>query len=197
MWCCLKLHNLPQVRTIERQNTRIENYRNIKSDNTMAKCDYCGTTILLGGVKDQGYRFCNATCQLNGRALIAANQVPVEVLDEQVRAVHQGKCPCCSSRGPIDVHTSHRVWSAFVLTSWVSRPHVCCGKCGRLEQIKDCLFSLFLGWWGFPWGLIVTPIQIIRNLVGLLRQPDPYQPSRKLRRLVLIHIGTNIMRSRS
>lgn len=163
----------------------------------MAKCDYCGTTILFGGVKDHGYRFCNARCQQTGRALIAANQVPVEVLDEQVRVVHQGKCPCCSGRGPVDVHTSHRVWSAFVLTSWVSRPHVCCGKCGRIEQIKDSLFSLFLGWWGFPWGLIVTPIQIIRNLVGLLSQPNPSQPSRQLRRLVLIHIGTNIMRSRS
>lgn len=161
----------------------------------MAKCDYCGTKIFLGGVKDQGYRFCNENCKYNGRALIAANQVPVEILDEQVRAIHQGMCPVCSGRGPVDVHTSHRVWSALLLTSWVSRPHICCVKCGRMEQIKDTLFSLFLGWWGFPWGLIVTPIQIIRNLVGMLIKPDSSQPSRQLRRLVLIHIGTSMMQS--
>ncbi len=163
----------------------------------MAKCDYCGTSILFGGVRYQNYRFCNASCQQNGYALIATHQIPVEVLEEQVRAVHQGACPCCSGREPVDVHTSHRVWSAFVLTSWVSRPRICCSKCGRTEKIKDALFSLFLGWWGFPWGLIVTPIQILRNLAGLLNQPDPSTPSHKLRRLIQIHIGRGMMQSGS
>ncbi len=62
-----------------------------------------------------------------------------------------------------------------------------------MEQIKDALLSLFLGWWGFPWGVIVTLIQIIRNLVGMLNHPHSSQPSRKLRRLVLINIGMNLM----
>lgn len=154
----------------------------------MARCDYCGTTIVFGGIRDRGYRFCNATCQQNGSILMASTRISPEVLEQQVRAVHEGTCPLCRCRGPVDVHTSHRVWSALLLTSWVSRPQICCRKCGRMEKIKDCLFSLFLGWWGFPWGLIVTPIQIMRNLVGLLRQPDPSQPSHKLRRLIQIHI---------
>lgn len=162
----------------------------------MARCDYCRTTILFGGVRDRGYRFCNATCQENGSVLMAFTQISPEVLEQQVRAIHEGMCPLCSGRGPVDVHTSHRVWSALLLTSWVSRPQICCRKCGRMEKIKDSLFSLFLGWWGFPWGLIVTPIQIMRNLVGLLRQPDPSKPSHQLRRLIQIHIGKQ-MQSRS
>lgn len=28
------------------------------------------------------------------------------------------------------------------------------------------LLSFFLGWWGFPWGLIYTPMAIIQNLSG-------------------------------
>lgn len=28
------------------------------------------------------------------------------------------------------------------------------------------LLSLVLGWWGFPWGLIYTPMAIIQNLSG-------------------------------
>jgi hypothetical protein len=163
----------------------------------MAKCDYCGSGILFGGIKDQGYRFCNAKCQQFGNAINVANQISPEILDEQVNAVHRGNCPACNGSGPVDVHTSYRIWSALVLTSWVSRPHICCSKCGRMEQLKDAFFSLFLGWWGFPWGIIVTPIQIIRNFAGIVKQPDSSQPSRKLRRLVLINIGMNMMQSRS
>ncbi|MFZ5445876.1 MAG: hypothetical protein ACOZQL_38140 [Myxococcota bacterium] len=28
------------------------------------------------------------------------------------------------------------------------------------------LLSFFIGWWGFPWGLIYTPMAIIQNLAG-------------------------------
>ena len=129
--------------------------------------------------------------------IVYINCISPEFLEEQVIAVHQGICPNCSGSGLVDVHTSYRIWSALVLTSWASRPHICCIKCGRMKQIKDAIFSLLLSWWGFSWGLIVTPIQIIRNLVGMVKQPDSSQPSRKLRRLVLINIGMNLMQPRS
>jgi len=28
------------------------------------------------------------------------------------------------------------------------------------------LISLLVGWWGFPWGLIYTPMTLIQNLGG-------------------------------
>lgn len=28
------------------------------------------------------------------------------------------------------------------------------------------MLSFFIGWWGFPWGLIYTPMAIIQNLSG-------------------------------
>lgn len=162
----------------------------------MPQCDYCGSTILFGGVRDQGYRFCNAKCQKKGQAL-AINQPSPESLEAEVNAIHQGTCPRCGGRGPVDVHTSHHVVSIIVATSWSSKPHICCRKCGRNEQIKDALFLLALGWWGFPWGLVVTPIQIIRNVASWCRELDPSQPSPELRRLVQAHLGQTLAKTPS
>ena len=34
------------------------------------------------------------------------------------------------------------------------------------KSLPYTLLSLILGWWGFPWGLIYTPMAIIQNLGG-------------------------------
>jgi hypothetical protein len=39
------------------------------------------------------------------------------------------------------------------------------------------LISLFLGWWGVPWGLIWTPTYIIQNLAGGKNVTDQILPS--------------------
>jgi hypothetical protein len=88
--------------------------------------------------------------------------------------------PRCSGGGPVDVHTTHEVWSAVVLTSWKSIPALSCKSCGVKRQIGALAFSGFLGWWGFPFGLILTPIQVVRNLVGMLGGPRRDQPSQLL-----------------
>jgi hypothetical protein len=35
-----------------------------------------------------------------------------------------------------------------------------------VKSLPFTLISLFLGWWGFPWGLIYTPQALITNLGG-------------------------------
>ena len=40
--------------------------------------------------------------------------------------------------------------------------------------------SLLLGWWGFPVGLVMTPVQIVRNIARNLATVDPTRPSREL-----------------
>jgi hypothetical protein len=57
--------------------------------------------------------------------------------------------------------------------------------------LGDSALSLALGWWGFPWGLIVTPVQIARNITGMLKGPDPLAPSAKLERAVRMNIAAN------
>jgi hypothetical protein len=37
---------------------------------------------------------------------------------------------------------------------------------GILRGLPYCLLSLLLGWWGFPWGPIYTPLTLFNNLSG-------------------------------
>jgi hypothetical protein len=155
----------------------------------MAKCGYCGSTIVVGGVTAGGQRFCNNKCLGNAHILSLAKQVPAEVVDRQVEEVFRGNCPKCRGLGPVDVHKVHRVWSALVLTQWTTTPLVSCRSCALKSQLGGLLFSAALGWWGLPWGLILTPIQITRNIIGMCSESNSGQPSADLRRLVLVNIA--------
>jgi hypothetical protein len=93
----------------------------------------------------------------------------------------------------VDVHTSHRVWSALLITSWHSIPLVACRRCGVASQLGSALYSIVLGWWGFPWGLFVTPVQVIRNFTSMARGPDPAQPSDELSHLVRMSMAAQAM----
>jgi len=161
----------------------------------MAQCDYCGTTILFGGKKDANGRFCNQKCQARGGLLAISRQIPDATVNEQIWKAHQGPCPKCQGSGPVDVHVSHKVWSALFLTSWSSTPQVSCRSCGMKSQAAGAAFSLVLGWWGFPWGLVLTPVQIARNLSGMLRPPEPSKPSEKLEKIVRLTMAANAVRS--
>jgi transcription elongation factor Elf1 len=105
-------------------------------------------------------------------------------IDERVAEVHQSDCPVCGQRGPIDVAKSYWVWSAVIFTRWGSKAQVCCRTCARSSQMDAIGSSVALGWWGFPFGLILTPIQIGRNVYGLLRGSPASSPSSALREVV-------------
>jgi hypothetical protein len=158
----------------------------------MATCDYCKSTILLGGSRVGDLRFCNDKCRAKGSTIILSRQIPQHVVDQQVSAIHHGLCPSCKGIGPVDVHMSYRVWSAILLTRWQSIPTVSCRACGKKKQIFGALFSALFGWWGFPWGLVMTPLQIVRNIGGLIRGPDPRHPSDKLQNLVRLHMASQL-----
>lgn len=163
----------------------------------MTQCDYCGSTILFGGKRDANGRFCNQKCQARGGLLAVSRQIPDATVQEQVMKAHQGPCPKCQGGGPVDVHVSHKVWSAVLLTSWRSTPQVCCRACGLKSQATASAFSLVLGWWGFPWGLIFTPVQIARNIYGMVSPPEPTRPSAQLDKIVRMTMAANTMRTRA
>jgi|GEM_PF-206330 len=160
----------------------------------MARCDYCKSYILFGGRKQDVRTFCNDNCLQEGRLVIAADRIPQHAVDIAIDEVHQGECPKCSGPGPVDVHVAHSVWSALYLTSWKSKPHLCCRSCGRKEQLTGLCFSGLLGWWGFPWGLIMAPVQIVRNISGMFGGPDPDVPSEQLETLVRIDLAERVER---
>jgi hypothetical protein len=54
------------------------------------------------------------------------------------------------------------------------------------------LFSGVFGWWGFPWGLVMTPVQLARNLVELTGGPKSDAPSALLQKFVRMHAGARV-----
>jgi hypothetical protein len=47
-----------------------------------------------------------------------------------------------------------------------------------------------LGWWGIPFGLLITPFKIIANVVEMLRK-DRAEPSNALRARVRAHLAAS------
>ena len=159
----------------------------------MAKCDYCGSTILMGGVRNGQQRFCNNKCAQSAYILSVSQTIPADVLDRKIEEVWRGNCPKCNGLGPVDVHKSHQVWSIFVLTRYSTKSQVSCRSCATKTQAGALAMSLFFGWWGFPWGLIITPVQVTRNIVDMVNGPHSAEPSPELRKLVKVNIGSQIL----
>jgi len=161
----------------------------------MAACGSCGTTILFGGTKHGGKTYCNATCRSRGLLLQMADQLPSEVVEETVESVFRGNCPSCKGPGPVDVHISYRVYSVILMTSWSSQPRICCRSCAVKNKLVSAVFSATLGWWGFPWGLLATPIQVGRNLAGLVPSQVRDRPSEALRNFIKINIASQLAKA--
>jgi hypothetical protein len=86
----------------------------------------------------------------------------------------------------------HTVWSAFVLTQWRSTPIICCESCGTKAKLGALAFTSLFGWWGFPWGLIFTPMQIARNLQALFSSISPDGPSNELLLIVRSDLASRL-----
>ena len=40
------------------------------------------------------------------------------------------------------------------------------GQSALVAGLPYTVLSFFIGWWGFPWGLVYTPMAIFQNLAG-------------------------------
>jgi hypothetical protein len=78
----------------------------------------------------------------------------------------------------------HLVFSALILSCRVQTRWIIKGKESRFwNAIAASLYTLFYGWWGIPFGIIWTPVAVVKNLSGAtsvrvweLLQPAPAQP---------------------
>ena len=164
----------------------------------MKKCQTCNKTIFFGGRKEREYIFCSAACLEKRRVQIAADQIPDNIVLEHALNIRNGDCPKCKRRnGPIDIHTSYKVWSLIILTSWNSNPQISCRSCGTKAQIEGFVFSLFCGWWGVPFGIFVTPVQLWKNISGMVSKKNRSEPSDGLLKLTRVNLAVYDMAQRS
>jgi hypothetical protein len=56
--------------------------------------------------------------------------------------------------------------------------------------MKAIAYSGLLGWWGVPFGLIITPYQLTRNIAGMLRRAD--RPSPDFIRVMRVHLAERV-----
>lgn len=119
-----------------------------------------------------------------------SDTVPEDAVDELVVQIKNSKCPTCENIGGIEMFKSYFVYSIIILTSWKEKPTLSCRSCAKKRQINDLVASFFLGWWGIPFGIIVTPIIVIMNVVAMFRDPSKKNPSKELKeraRLLIAH----------
>ena len=159
----------------------------------MAKCGSCGKTIVFGGVRDQEDRYCNAKCAEQGQIQRVTAAIPPEMLQQYISEIHRGNCPKCGGPGPIDVHTSHTVWSMLVMTFTKTHQQVSCRRCGVKAKVSAAVSSGVFGWWALPWGFFFTPVQIMRNVKGILVNADPSWPSQQLAHIVKLDLAKNAL----
>lgn len=155
----------------------------------MATCAACNQLILFGGLENGGLQFCSSKCIEAGSILTQAASIPESAVTPRVWEIRNGRCPTCSGPGPIDLHQSYRIWSGLIMTSYRTRQNLCCHRCANRARVKDAGFSLLFGWWGFPWGLIWTPIQVVRNIVAIVRSEESAVPSPELSQMVRLQLA--------
>ncbi len=163
----------------------------------MKKCEVCGTLILFGPVRSDDHIYCSYECRDRGDFEQETEYIPDDTAVAMAMVINTGDCPKCGGPGPVDVQYSHTVWSALVMTSYKSNPEVCCGGCGRASKLKATLFSFCLGWWGFPFGILITPVQVFRNLFGLFSGPVHGNPSSELEPIAKLMLADEVRQRES
>lgn len=157
----------------------------------MAKCGFCKSSIVFGGKTVGGERYCGDDCARKGVLMTLGRQVPPAVVRDEVLRIHRSNCPKCNGPGPVDLHSTYQVWSMLILTSWKTNCHLCCRRCATKAAVGDAVLSGIIGWWGIPWGLVVTPIQICRNIATATKSPSEH-PSEALESLALMVLGDRL-----
>src|SRR5258706_4353758 len=157
---------------------------------TMAICDFCGASHRGEHASVGTLRFCTQSCADRGRILQTLDLFPSSAINSYVENTRSGRCAECGAQAPSNIHKSYRVYSVLIYTSWKTLIHYCCQRCGRGHQGSSIVFSGLFGWWGFPFGILLTPWLIFKNIVEMTHRDDT--ASDDLRRIRKIELASRL-----
>ena len=119
----------------------------------MATCATCGNSILWGGVRQHGKRYCGQKCFSNDEFGRLAARIPEQSVKLAAKQIRNGPCPVCSQRGGgIELRKSYKAISYVIMTSWGSYPIISCSSCHRKKVLNDFILTLLSGGGDFLGG---------------------------------------------
>jgi hypothetical protein len=142
----------------------------------MPKCHHCETTIVFGGVRDGRRRYCNQKCRDDDTMRLALGEIPPGFAEEKAQRIFEGPCPQCGGRGPNEVHVAYTIWALAIVTQFGEKATIGCQSCGTRARLKAIVANGLFGWWSMQ-GVLMTPVQIVRNLHGLMVASVSSRPS--------------------
>lgn len=159
----------------------------------MGRCATC-RKFIIGGPKQGDLQFCSEQCLEDGFLAPLAQRAAPELVAARAYDAHQQNCPVCGGAGPVDIYTSHTAFSLFWITSWKSQPRLCCARCGTAAIRRGLITTALFGWWGIPFGIVMTPWQLYNGVKSLANRPNPSEPSMELTRRIRIEIARAMVR---
>ena len=146
-------------------------------------------------MKDEGQKYCSKQCLHNARMLELAVDIPDNITLTHAEAIRNGHCPICNRQNSKnEIRRYYWVWSAVYFTRWGSRNRISCKKCAVKKNLSSIISSFLLGWWWVPWGIFITRLQIISNLVAKF-QNDNLQCSEELIQTAKIRLAETVHQS--
>lgn len=196
------IHSLLKSRGIEESKlqplvlqARKASYRQTKGTN---ECDFCGSSARFSALLDEGQRFCSKACLRNARLLEVSEDISKEEIHDHALRIKNSACPeCHQSSSKTEVRRCYRVWSVGIFTQWTNRTHICCHSCGRKTNLGSLMFCALFGWWGIPWGIIMTSAQILANVTEMFKPLANPAPSEALIQAARLDLAAKLYKKRA
>jgi hypothetical protein len=86
-------------------------------------------------------------------------------IDELSQRLRSLPCPLCGNKKvKLNGTIMHTVKSFIFFSSFRKEPIIACPDCLDKKNQESITSTAILGWWGFPWGILKTPIYIFNNI---------------------------------
>ncbi len=124
------------------------------------------------------------------KAVEAQNKTfTLDEIDSYCNLIRNLSCPSCGETSrKLNATLTSQVMSFIIFTHWSKKIKIGCPDCLDKANNNALVTSIFLGWWGLPWGIIRTPIAIGRNIKSKRTNRVDF-PNDYLRQYALSRIG--------
>lgn len=198
----LAIHNVLRERGIDQREldglVKEAHKARLRQAAAPGRCAHCHKKVWVSAIEDGDQEFCSRSCLSAARLEEAAIDIDDAEAQRLAAEIRTGNCPSCSAIGsPIEIRRYHWVWSAVLISRWGTSSKLSCRRCGVQTNLWAIVSCLVLGWWGFPFGILLTPIQIAHNMGEIRRRSERDVPSGELVELARMQLAARLLAERT